>query len=120
MHVETGFCGYEVDETAWGTYIWPETKGGNSAILTCQLDDTVEVTRHCRNGGGWDTADYEDCILRQLEVNWSSFIITHVCVCTRPQFNVYGHRILPERISVKLVKQWQQQYKKQNKQKVIL
>ena len=64
VYVETGFCEYEVDERAWGTYMWPETEGGKSVNLTCQLDTTGEtlVNRSCLNGGGWDMADYDACI----------------------------------------------------------
>lgn len=64
VYVETGFCGYEVDDREWGTYMWPETAGNKSVSLPCQLDSTGEtvVTRKCLNGGGWDTADYDACI----------------------------------------------------------
>ena len=64
VYVETGFCGCEVDERAWGTYMWPETEGGKSVSLTCQLDTTGEtlVTRKCLNCDKWDMADYDACI----------------------------------------------------------
>ena len=47
---EGGFCSY--DEV--GLYMWPETRGGISVSLPCQLDSTIEVTRDCLNGGVWD------------------------------------------------------------------
>lgn len=69
MYVETGFCGYEVDERDWGAYIWPEIKGGNSVTLKCQLDGGTVVTRKCLNGGGWEMANYTACISILLKVS---------------------------------------------------
>ena len=67
-YTETGFCGYDVDETAFGTYMWPETVGGNTATLPCALNDAIQVTRDCLNGSGWDVAQYTACELLQRMV----------------------------------------------------
>lgn len=67
-HTETGFCGFEVDETAFGTYMWPETVGGTSATLMCALNDAIQVTRDCLNGGRWNVPEYGACELLQGSV----------------------------------------------------
>ena len=60
---ETGFCSFDVDETMWGTYMWPETSGESTSSLTCQLDDSIIVTRLCQPGGTWDMPQYGNCIM---------------------------------------------------------
>ena len=55
-----------MDETAFGTYMWPETVGGISATLICALNDAIQVTRKCLNGGRWDVPEYGACELLQV------------------------------------------------------
>lgn len=58
----------------WGTYMWPETSGGASSSLTCQLDDSIIVTRNCLSGGLWEMAMYGDCITLGIPVSHNQYI----------------------------------------------
>ena len=58
-----------MDETDWGTYLWPETFGGAQAALKCMEDRSISVTRECLAGGRWDEPAYGGCALLALTVN---------------------------------------------------
>ena len=60
---EAAVCSVDVDETIWGTYMWPETSSGSTSSLTCQLDDSIIVTRLCQPCGTWDNPQYGNCII---------------------------------------------------------
>ena len=70
IYTDTGFCGYEVEETEWGTYGWPETGSNSSAALTCVLDSDITVRRDCLVGGQWDESEYGTCRLLGIEVGF--------------------------------------------------
>ena len=71
--LEVGFCGFEVDEREWGTYEWPETRGGTTVSLRCELDESITVRRECLVDGIWNDPVYGNCALLVLEVGFCGF-----------------------------------------------
>lgn len=58
----TGFCDAEMTVSESGTtFVWPETRGGETANFTCTLSPDVYVTRMCDVGGVWLSFDETTC-----------------------------------------------------------
>lgn len=77
--------------------MWPETEVNDSVAVPCDggnatrmcspdarwlVPDKTQCTEgptsnYCVHGGGWDIADYYDCILQQFEVNRFSLMYVH-------------------------------------------
>ena len=58
----TGFCDAEETVSDSGTtFIWPETRGGDTALFICPLSPLFNVTRLCDFGGEWLLFDETAC-----------------------------------------------------------
>ena len=58
----TGFCDAEMTLSESGTtFVWPETRGGDTAIFFCPLNSGFNETRVCSVGGVWLSFDETSC-----------------------------------------------------------
>lgn len=57
-----GFCDEETVLSKSGTtYVWPETRGGQSAMFMCPFGGQILVTRNCSVGGVWSQFNETIC-----------------------------------------------------------
>ena len=60
--IATGFCDAETVTTAGGTtFNWPETLGGEEAILVCPDNQDITITRRCDVERLWLAFDEDIC-----------------------------------------------------------
>ena len=83
LHLEEGFCSYEVTMEEDGVYVWEESMGNTKRTQPC-LSTQGNATRNCLTGGLWTPVNFVECIMRELTC------VVICCMCEKNNQKITG------------------------------